>query len=173
MPKLKGELLIGLTERYKAAIEELEETLRICTVSPTEKMAILSNLGYAYYLIGNHQRALENYHAILKLTPRVKEKEASSGVFAALGNIGVIYSVKGDLDNALKYHQDSLKIAQEIGYRLGEANALGKIGIIYLAKRDSDSARRYLESALRILDTAKLTFGRDLFLSALNSIKGT
>ncbi len=40
----------------------------------------------------------------------------------ALGNIGLIYSIRGDLDLALKYHQDALKIDRKIGDRQGEAN---------------------------------------------------
>jgi tetratricopeptide (TPR) repeat protein len=160
-------------EKYNDAIEELEDTLRTCTVSPTERMSILLNLGTAYYLIGQIQRALENYRAILKLAPRVKEEEAYLGVSAALGSIGMVYMDKGDLDNALQYLQDGLKIDKEIGYRQGEATSLGNIGRVYGEKGDSANALRYLEAALKILDTARLTYGRDTILRAIDSIRGT
>jgi tetratricopeptide (TPR) repeat protein len=51
-----------------------------------------------------------------------------------LGNIGLIYKNKGDLDNALKYHSDALVIHREIGYKQGEANQLGNIGMSTLTK---------------------------------------
>jgi len=109
-------------ERYKEAIDEIEETLKVCILSPTEKMSILLNLGNAYYSLSQIDSALKNYKAILKLTKKATEKDAIKGKASALGNIGLIYSDKGDLDNALKCHQDALKIDREIGYKQGEAS---------------------------------------------------
>ncbi|MBU7046650.1 MAG: tetratricopeptide repeat protein [Theionarchaea archaeon] len=63
------------------------------------------------------------------------------GEASILGNIGIIYKNKGDLDEALKNHKAALNIHREIGYRLGEANQLGNIGIIYMDKGDLDEAR--------------------------------
>ena len=48
-----------------------------------------------------------------------------------LGNIGLVYKNKGDLDAALKYYEDALKIDRDIGYKQGEANHLSNIGIVY------------------------------------------
>ena len=71
-----------------------------------------------------------------------------------MGNIGLIYSDKGDLDSALKYHQDAMKIHREIGYKQGQASDLGNIGLIYRAKGDLDSALKYLQDAMKIFDIA-------------------
>ena len=38
-----------------------------------------------------------------------------------LGNIGIILRNKSDLDNAIKYLEESLKIDREIGYKPGQA----------------------------------------------------
>ena len=43
----------------------------------------------------------------------------TKGVATALGNIGLIYSAKGDMDEALKYHKEALEIFNEIGYKYG------------------------------------------------------
>ena len=111
-------------EDYPAAIDELKNILRVCTPSPTERMSILLNLGNAYYFLCHYDSGLKNYEAILELAPRVDEESALEGKSAALGNIGLIYRDKGDLDEALKYLKDALRIDREIGYKQGEASDL-------------------------------------------------
>jgi len=123
-------LSYSLKNDYPAAIDELENTLRVCTPSPTERMSILLNLGNAYYSLSQYDSALKNYEAILELAPRVDEESALEGKSAAFGNIGLIYRARGELDEALKCHKDALEIHREIGYKQGEANALGNIGVI-------------------------------------------
>ena len=44
---LKG-LLYAQGDEYPAAIEEFENILRVCTVSPTQRMSILLNLAVCY-----------------------------------------------------------------------------------------------------------------------------
>jgi tetratricopeptide (TPR) repeat protein len=68
----------------------------------------------------------------------------------AIGNIGLIYSDKGEADEALKYLQQALEIDREIGFRQGEASALGNIGLIYSAKGEADEALKYQQQALEI-----------------------
>jgi len=152
--ELKKRTLRALTfmtdEKYPAAIEEFDNILKTCTLSPTERMSIFLNLGNAYYSLSQTDNALRNYIAITELIKKVNEKDALEGMSAALGNIGLIYSAKGDLDNALKYHQDALKIDKEIGYKQGEAKQLGNIGLIYSAKGDLDNALKYHQDALKI-----------------------
>ncbi|MBU7025309.1 MAG: tetratricopeptide repeat protein [Theionarchaea archaeon] len=143
-------LLHSLTNDYPAAIDEFENILRVCTPSPTERMSILLNLGNAYYSLCQYDSALKNYEAILELAPKVDEESALEGKSAALGNIGLIYSDKGELDEALKYLKDALKIHKERGYRRGEADDLGNIGVIYSDKGELDEALKYHKEALRI-----------------------
>jgi len=143
-------LLYSREEKYPEAIKELENILRLCSLSPTEKMSILLNLGNACYSLSRIDNSLTNYEAVLKLTEKVTEKDALEGKSAALGNIGLIYRAKGDLDSALKYHQDAMKIHREIGYKQGEASDLGNIGLIYRAKGDLDSALKYHQDAMKI-----------------------
>jgi len=141
-------LLYMDNEKYRPAIEELEDILRICTPSFTERIALLLNLGNAYYSLSRNKEALKNYNAILKLTKNVNEKEALEGKANALGNIGLIYQAKGDLDQALKYHKEALEINKQIGRKEGEANQLGNIGLIYQDKGDLGQALRRFEEVL-------------------------
>jgi len=81
-------------ERYDDAIVEMEDILKVCILSPTEKMSILLNLGNAYYSLSQFDNALKNYNAIFEITKKVSEEEAIKGKASALGNIGLLYSDK-------------------------------------------------------------------------------
>ncbi|MBU7046334.1 MAG: tetratricopeptide repeat protein, partial [Theionarchaea archaeon] len=143
-------LLYSMNEMHHAAIDVLEQTLKVCVLSPTEKMSVLLNLGNAYYALSQNGSALKNYEAMLELAAKVDEKSAIEGKSAALGNIGLIYSAKGDLDEALKYHKEALEIHRDIGYRQGEASDLGNLGLVYSAKGDLDEALKYHKATLDI-----------------------
>jgi hypothetical protein len=52
---------------------------------------------------------------MLDLMDKVSERDALEGKSAALGNIGLIYSAKGDLDQTLKYLNQTLRIFTGIG----------------------------------------------------------
>ena len=143
-------LQYSVSEMHAAAVDELEKTLRVCVLSPTEKMSVLLNLGNAYYSLSQNAPALKNYEAVLELAQKADEKSALEGKSAVLGNIGLIYRAKGDVDEALKYLKIALRIHREIGYKQGEASDLGNIGLVYNAKGDVDEALKYLKDALRI-----------------------
>lgn len=137
-------------EEYPNAISELEDLLRICTPSFTERIAILLNLGISYYSLSKNNEALKNYNAILKLTEKIDEKDALEGRYCALGNIGLIYLEKGELDTALKYMKKAINIQRKSGYKLGKVNQLGNIGSIYRAKGEMSKALKYHHDAIKI-----------------------
>lgn len=120
----------------------------------------------------------------------LKEKnshEAASRVFEALlhetvplrgpfelairFNRGVSSIILGKAQQALDDFERCLQISKNDNY--SRASALGNIGLIYKDKGESDKALKHLEDALKVLDTANLTYGRDIILRAINSIKNT
>jgi tetratricopeptide (TPR) repeat protein len=72
------------------------------------------------------------------------------GVANHLGDIGLIYSAKGEPGKALKYFEDALAMHREIGYQQGVGSDLGNIGMAYCAIGDHSSALQYFEEALAI-----------------------
>lgn len=88
-----------------------------------------------------------------------------------LGNIGLIYHGKGELDIALKYHEDALKIDRDIGYRKGEASDLGDIGLIYYDKGELDTALKHLHDALKIFQEFNLTHKGDIIANSIEELK--
>lgn len=67
-----------------------------------------------------------------------------------LNNIGYINNIHGDLFNALKYHNKSLKIRETIGDKKGVTNSLTNLGIIYRKQGDIIKALEYYHKGLKI-----------------------
>lgn len=152
--ELKERTLEGLeyssVGNYRAAIAEFEDILRVCTISPTEKIATLLNLGNSHMAMSNWDASLKNYEAILVLVDKVDEAHRLEAKAGALGNIGIIYRFTIELDEALKYHQLALALHREISCKLGEASCLGNMGLIYRAKGDFDEALKCHHAGLKI-----------------------
>ena len=67
-----------------------------------------------------------------------------------LGNIGSVYHDKGELDKALRHHEQALAMSRDIGDRWGVATSLGNIGSIYRDKGRLDEALKYDNEALTV-----------------------
>jgi tetratricopeptide (TPR) repeat protein len=67
----------------------------------------------------------------LKLNEELGRKE---GMANQLGNIGIVYQNKGELDKALEYYGKALKLNEELGKKGGIAAELGNIGNVYKIK---------------------------------------
>jgi Tfp pilus assembly protein PilF len=167
-------LLYMRKEDCRSAIKEYESILRVvCRTPSTERMAILLNLGDAYYSLGEISEALENYNAVLELAKEITGKDVLQGEAEDLCNIGQIHFKKSNSESALTYLQDSLKIYREIGYKQGESIALTNIGLVYQDMRNLSQALRHLLGALEILDRCNLSYGRDVIQEAISSIAKT
>ncbi|MFQ5976777.1 MAG: tetratricopeptide repeat protein [Candidatus Heimdallarchaeota archaeon] len=68
------------------------------------------------------------------------------------GNIGLLYMVKGDLNQALEYYQESLTDFEEIGVKTSIAAVLNNMGIMYMWKGDLDLALESYEQSLAIVE---------------------
>ena len=70
----------------------------------------------------------------------------------------------------MKYLEDSLKIAKEIGNKAGEAATLNNISQIYDARGDYDTALKYLEDSLKIAKEIGDKAGEAATLNNIGSI---
>ena len=168
----KKELLVEAfqfleTYQYSKSINLFRECLSLREITESEKLALHIQIGLCFY----YQSKLIEAHGTFKEgLEKARAIDNKYGMSACLGNIGLIYRAKGDLDNAFKYHQEALKIHREAGYKQGEANQLGNIGLIYSDKGDLDNALKYHQEALEILDKFKLIYGRDKVQNAIDSM---
>ncbi|MFX0064961.1 MAG: DUF2225 domain-containing protein [Candidatus Hermodarchaeota archaeon] len=75
--------------------------------------------------------------------PKVKQRVAS-----LLYHKGSIYLLKGDLNQALEYHQQALAIRQKVGNQQEVAASLNCLGLIYDLKADLKRALKYYQQSL-------------------------
>lgn len=71
---------------------------------------------------------------------------------AVLGNLGLIYGTRGDLDKAEEMHKKSLEISEKLGRLEGTANQCGNLGLIYMARGELDKAEEMHKKALEIAE---------------------
>jgi tetratricopeptide (TPR) repeat protein/transcriptional regulator with XRE-family HTH domain len=76
--------------------------------------------------------------------------EWPSGRATALGNLGIVYYLLGQLDQAQHYYQLSLQLSQQIGNRHSEAVRLGNLAGVYRFKGAFPQALRHYTEALTI-----------------------
>ncbi|MFX0091879.1 MAG: tetratricopeptide repeat protein [Candidatus Hodarchaeota archaeon] len=79
--------------------------------------------------------------------PEIIEKRGS-----LLHNKGIVFVKKGELDQALKYHQQSLTLKRKIDNKRGIASSLVNIAIVYQQKGELDQALKYFKENLRIFE---------------------
>lgn len=109
---------------FQAAIQAGTDDLR--TLS-----AIYSQLGNAYFYLGDYTKAMQYHKHDLTLARSMNDKlgEAKSS-----GNLGNTLKVMGRFDEAAIFCQRHLAIAQSLGDRLSEGRALYNLGNVYHAK---------------------------------------
>ncbi|XP_017776129.1 PREDICTED: G-protein-signaling modulator 2 isoform X2 [Nicrophorus vespilloides] len=109
---------------FQAAIQAGTDDLR--TLS-----AIYSQLGNAYFYLGDYTRAMQYHNHDLTLARTMGDKlgEAKSS-----GNLGNTLKVMGRFDEAVLYCKRHLELSKELDDRLSEGRALYNLGNVYHAK---------------------------------------
>ena len=146
----------GLVE-FEEAYEALLEYKKKKDINNETLIRKLLDTGNKAYTVSKNQIALQLFEEGLQLSEQENDKEFIS---LFLGNIGLIYQDKGELDEALKYHKQALKIDKQTGYLQGQANNLGNIGNIYYGKSKLDEALKYHKEALEVDKQAGYLLGQ-------------
>ena len=105
------------------------------------------NLGNAYKLLGDYQKAIEYHEKDLKIAKEIGDRAGEGGAY---GNLGNAYQSLGDYQKAIEYQEKCLKIAKEIGDRAGEGRGYGNLGNAYQSLGDYQKAIEYHEKDLKI-----------------------
>ena len=66
-------------------------------------------------------------------------------------NLGSVYAVIGSTEHALQCFETSLKIAREIGDRVGEGKVLGNLGTVYAGVGKEQRAAEFYSEASKVI----------------------
>jgi tetratricopeptide (TPR) repeat protein len=141
-------------EKTGEALTEIERC-RTLMMGPKERMTFSLVAGNCYYILGYLNKAENYYEDLLRISERrdllaIYKNEMLAAKANASGRMGLIYSDKGDLDKAIKYLEEALKIDRETGHRQGEASQLSNVALICRNKGELETALKYLAEALKI-----------------------
>ncbi|MFK7926091.1 MAG: tetratricopeptide repeat protein [Bacteroidia bacterium] len=138
--------LQGQQNNKLAFIDSLESVLRTHKSLNTEKVDLLNQLGYEYWIVD--PRKSEEYGEealeIAKILPYESGKAFANRV------IGVSHWVRGNLDLAFSFLIDASDLYQEIGDSLGLANSMLNLGMAYADQQNQSVAAKKYQDALAI-----------------------
>ncbi|MCK4475700.1 MAG: tetratricopeptide repeat protein [Methanophagales archaeon] len=103
------------------------------------------------------------------LLKKVRDIKIKSDI---LGELGGISYYSGELDEALEYHEEALKLDEELGIKEGIAANLGSIGIVYRGKGELEKALEYHEMALNLFRELGLKEGIALARGSIGIVYG-
>lgn len=124
---LEGERLCKAFD-LKNGIKFFEEAIKVGTNDDRTLSAIYSQLGNAYFSLGDYQRALEYHKQDVELVQRIGDEAAEA---KACGNLGNTYKMLGKFDEAAVYCRRYLSICQKLNDKVGEGRALYNLGNVY------------------------------------------
>jgi len=121
--------------------------------------------GTIYMNKGVLDTALDCFQQCLVLWNELEDKEGKS---RALNNIGLIYNFKGEMEPAIKYLEESLRIKEELMIdQQSISSTLNNLGVIHESLGEFDKALKYHLNALTLRE--KLGNKQDIAVS-LNNI---
>ena len=139
-----GLIYMAKPNTHDLAIDYLNRGLKLA-----EKLHDNANMGLSYVNIGEIYFEKGNDSAALYNSFKAKEVlDPNDEILPyVLNNIGRIYSRKGQIDLALKYHEEALQKSTEIGSKLFMAQVSLSIGQLYTTKGQFTKAKSYFDNA--------------------------
>lgn len=127
---LEGERLCKSGDS-RAGIAFFQAAIRAGTDDLRTLSAIYSQLGNAYFYLGDYAKAMKYHNLDLNLARSINDK---LGEAKASGNLGNTLKVIGSFDEAASFCERHLTLARQLGDRLSEGRALYNLGNVFHAK---------------------------------------
>ncbi|KAI1290108.1 G-protein-signaling modulator 2 [Halotydeus destructor] len=127
---LEGERLCK-TGDFEAGVAFFEAAIKEGTDDMRTLSAIYSQLGNAYFYVGDYNKAL-NYHQ--KDLDIAKSMEDQVGEGKASGNLGNTLKMLGHFEEAVERCTTHLMISRELKDKIGEGRAMYNLGNVYHTK---------------------------------------
>ncbi|KAG8193628.1 hypothetical protein JTE90_002886 [Oedothorax gibbosus] len=127
---LEGERLCKNGD-FGGGVAFFEAAIRVGTDDLKTLSAIYSQLGNAYFYLGDYTKAMD-YHRCDLTVARAMKDELGEG--KASGNLGNTLKVMGKFDEAVTCCERHLSISRQLQDKVGEGRALYNLGNVYHAK---------------------------------------
>ena len=126
-----------LRENFEVAINFLEQSMNI-----RKTYSAASNLGAAYYYLGNYSEAINWYS---------KAHELNSSAYFILGNIASAHEAIGNDDLAINYYKKAITVAKkQLEVNPNEVRILNSLGSYYADIGENRVALQYLQRSLAL-----------------------
>jgi tetratricopeptide (TPR) repeat protein len=109
--------------------------------------ASLTNLGNAWFDLGETRKACTYYEMALKIDKEIGDQH---GEGIDLGNLGNAWNILGEPRKAIKFFKRALAKARKTSDQKSKSNYLGNLGIAYLNMGELRKAVEYSQQALEI-----------------------
>jgi tetratricopeptide (TPR) repeat protein len=138
--------------RYNKAMESYLKAKGITDsiTSPELQASVFHHMGELYLDMRNTQLARAFF--LRALAVRKVNRETQS-LAETLNGLALVSWLSGNLDTALIYLQETLKIAEKLKNNEGIWKAYNNMGIVYHEKKDNETALLYLFKALAISES--------------------
>lgn len=128
---------------------------------------VLNELGNIYGLLGENQKALEQFTLSLPLKRSIGDK---AGEATTLNNIGAVHNRLGDNQKALDYYHQALPLIKLGDDRSAEAKLLNNIGKVYADTSENQKALDYYNQSLLISSEIKDLSGEATSLNNIGKV---
>ncbi len=153
--QLKAKTVRRIASVYQSIGEfETSYDYQLQALQLSEAIADSASIATSYYELGTiffyqerYQQALEHYQ---KARHTFGNDSNPTSMYACLAAIGSAYERLGQIELALDYNVQSLKLAEKIEYKTGIAYAAHNIGSNYTLKENYDRALGYLVKSMQL-----------------------
>jgi len=136
--------------RYEVKINELRTATEndknfIATIAAANKAFTKARELHQQGTPKSLRNAIKKYEESLLFFRAIKYHQSEA---ETLNNIGVVYDILGEQQQALKFYNESLLLFRAIDNKGGEVSMLSKIGLFYFFLHDEQKALKYLKDSL-------------------------
>jgi len=156
--------------RFDRAEKLLSEALKLLPQGDeAERAKVLANLGSVYSRLEQFSKAERAYSDSLSISKRLGD---SNNCALMLHNLGMLYSVQGRDDDALRHlkqAQESVKSNPTVDSHVA-AQLLNGIGIVYYRRKNYGKAETYFNQALQKVSSTGIKFDTAGVLNNLGAV---
>lgn len=156
--------------RFESADKLLAEALkRLPQGDEAERAKILANLGAVYSRLEQFSKAEKAYSESLSIEKRLGDRNNCA---LMLHNLGMLYSIQGRDDDALRHLQQAqelIKFSPTADSQVA-AQLLNGIGVIYYRRKNNGKAETYFNQALKTVSSSGIKFDTAGILNNLGAV---